>query len=665
MEHNTSWVSRVLILENDETRLKQLEDVCKNLSIPSIQTGKNFEDVGSSLSTENCSLVIISDNFSTSLEQVIQHIKSQGLEANTPLILSTQNKDPSYIRKAMGLGIGSIITNAANQTLVTKAFNFCRRREESGKLKKILDKLSFFSELDEKERSSLLSATALRKFQAGEEIFAKGDSAEEFYVLIKGQVKALLWRDHKHMNEIDISEGSPFGEMAILDQMPRSAWCIASSDCLVLEIGRHIFDDKSLLIRHKICASLAVIFARRIRNMNNSLVKTCSNQPQEEKEEKKPLPPPPKKEVVEEKAPEKKEPIAAQKKEEPKAPKVEEEKEEEEQQDDQKPVNPYIEPTGVAENYHPKVDTQEAYDVLLKKIQLRTDFIAAKIPQAIADLVRNRMVGYWTGGKLAKINPHVHWNLKKMFTPGSTHTKRAFHVVAVYGKGLVAMKDAYLDLTFSHRVIGMEEIGCAGTFLGNTGMIDRFIEEQCLKNAIKLDLEIPIDRLWKRQEVIEFLTHTHTDVRDDTLFVVFDDKDGKNTKKIRDRFPMNQIVTIVKGTGFDPQDLPSIFSQPEEELEKEGVLLPKNQYEGKGFYQGQTVFLADLSPFYKDTSMNKSGHIFGTIAIFAQVGPNYSGVIWGSKGGAEGAVKAARAMFGVKGSSNPADLAAAVSWADG
>ena len=45
-------------------------------------------------------------------------------------------------------------------------------------------------------------------------------------------------------------------------------------------------------------------------------------------------------------------------------------------------------------------------------------------------------------------------------------------------------------------------------------------------------------------------------------------------------------------------------------------------------------------------------------------GDDYSGIVWGSKGGAEGAVRAAKAMFGIKGAQSQDDLSRAIQWAD-
>ncbi|MDF2576757.1 MAG: hypothetical protein K0S74_241 [Chlamydiales bacterium] len=327
-------------------------------------------------------------------------------------------------------------------------------------------------------------------------------------------------------------------------------------------------------------------------------------------------------------------------------------------------LNPMSSVTGRAETYNTEVKTPDDYEAIQRKINSRLEFFAAKIPSVISDMIVNKLFGYLTGGKLAKVNPYKIWD-PKLFSEGSTRLLRALHMVVVSSIGNEAYKEAFHELPLTHRVVGFPQLGCVGTFLGSEEDIDRYLIGHDLKTAIQLDMEIPIDRLWGGKDCIEFLTHTIKDVRPETLFLVFDDYEGCNTKLIRKKFPDHQIITIVYGTGFNKEDIATIFTQPEQELTDFGFLKQRKDYTETGFYSGQTFFLPDFSLLY--TSVDKCGdigHLFGMITILAKLGPDYSGITWGSKGGAEGAVKAARAMYGIKGAQSASDIAAAINWAD-
>ena len=51
----------------------------------------------------------------------------------------------------------------------------------------------------------------------------------------------------------------------------------------------------------------------------------------------------------------------------------------------------------------------------------------------------------------------------------------------------------------------------------------------------------------QEKEGIEFITHTSKDIREDTLFLILDEADGKTTYQLRQTFPEHQMITIVAG----------------------------------------------------------------------------------------------------------------------
>jgi CRP-like cAMP-binding protein len=661
------------------------------------------------LDRERYHLVVVGDDFlaeekKTAFEALKKAIQKRSL----PWIFYTSSKDMSFIRNAVQEGFSAVLHYPFEEHVLPRVLLNCLRKDNSDEVSESVHKAEFFDELSEEEINELLRVAIPRRFEVGEEIITRGDPADGFYVLLKGQVMAIIAKKGKNAVDVPIEEGSPFGEMAILDNSPRSAWCVASQESLVLEIGSHIINDSTYGLRLKLFAKIAVILAGRIRKMNKLIDKTIQDgyehvmanpedvrvfdamasfaashdqdegyvdfeahagEGHEESSEEAYS----EGELLESVLSEGNEDSAEEE-----APETEGAKETEEGADENvekmiaKPKkieeeNPFSVPTGEAEEYDESVRSDEEYDVLVRKINLRADFIVAKVPRTLGEMVCNRMYGYWVGSKLARMNPHCQWN-EKSFVPGSPQLKHALHLVVVCPDGDKAYKKVFLDLPLTHRVVGLTQIGCSGTLLGSDKTIERYLNGDKLEKAIQLDLETPIDRLWRGLEVIEFLTHTSADVRRETLFLVFDKEDGTYTHRVREKFPDHQILTVVKGYGFNMDEPSSMFSMTEDLLQEKGFLVPKGAYtgEGTGFYNGETVFFSDFSEFYKTTkSMKNYGYVFGTVGVVARVGPDYSGVVWGSRGGAEGAVKAAKAMFGVKGAQSSTDIASAVSWADG
>ncbi|MBN4067320.1 Crp/Fnr family transcriptional regulator [Simkania negevensis] len=528
-------------------------------------------------------------------------------------------------------------------------------------LTKLIKRSSFFRDFAPHELQLVLKNLSVKIFNAHERILSKGDPATALCILLGGRVGARLFETHTTPFDWQVEEGNCFGNIALVSQSPHPCHYIAMADnTTVLQLPATLVTEQNSPLRDKVLTKMSEQLANyfvRIGSFLGDWLPQSGNVGIYE-----PLPPSPKQEVVPEKeiAPAKK-PLQKQKVANKRHAKGEEEGKEEEEEEE---PNPFGNSRGIADKYDNSVHEKEEYDVLERKISLRTDFIFYKLPRALPETVCKKLYGYWTGGKLAKVNTHCRWN-PKTFTPGTPRLKKALHLIVIASDGEQAYRECYLNLPFSQHIIGLIDIGCAGTFLGSDEAIDRYLNDENLKKAIIFDFDIAIDRISKGKEVIEFLTHTTKDVREQTLFLVFDNKDGNNTQKVRKRFPTHQIVTVVKGTKFDDEEPSSMFSQPEEDMSKEGIVVIKNKFRGKGFYSGETFFLPDYSIYFEGLeAMGQYGYIFATMTILCNVGPDYSGIVWGSKGGTQGAARAAKAMFGLKGPQSVSDIVDAISWAD-
>ncbi len=77
----------------------------------------------------------------------------------------------------------------------------------------------------------------LRSFKAGEVIFKEGDPAEELFVVKTGSVEIRL--GNRLLDTLP--ERSIFGEMALIDQGPRSATAVAATDATLVPVGEKQF----------------------------------------------------------------------------------------------------------------------------------------------------------------------------------------------------------------------------------------------------------------------------------------------------------------------------------------------------------------------------------------------------------------------------------------
>jgi len=76
-------------------------------------------------------------------------------------------------------------------------------------------------------------------FEAGQVIFERGDPSDYMYGIMSGEVEI---RIGDRLLET-IGDGSVFGEMALIDDEPRSATAVAKSDCRVVQVSAPAFHE--------------------------------------------------------------------------------------------------------------------------------------------------------------------------------------------------------------------------------------------------------------------------------------------------------------------------------------------------------------------------------------------------------------------------------------
>ena len=96
------------------------------------------------------------------------------------------------------------------------------------------------------ERSSDGAASwrhRLRQFGSGEVIFHEGDLGTEMYIVQEGQVEILRLGSEGPRRLALLERGDFFGEMSILDELPRTATAAAVTDARLVEINGATFDE--------------------------------------------------------------------------------------------------------------------------------------------------------------------------------------------------------------------------------------------------------------------------------------------------------------------------------------------------------------------------------------------------------------------------------------
>jgi CRP/FNR family transcriptional regulator, cyclic AMP receptor protein len=128
--------------------------------------------------------------------------------------------------------------------------------------------VDLFSTLDKKELQVLAKSSQERTYNSGSTIFLQGDIGVGLYVVKSGKIR-LTQSNNPDRAEIDLGTAGPgevMGEMALLDDLPRSATATAEGDVDVLVLP--VWEFRSVLRQHPdITLKLLASLSRRLRKV--------------------------------------------------------------------------------------------------------------------------------------------------------------------------------------------------------------------------------------------------------------------------------------------------------------------------------------------------------------------------------------------------------------
>lgn len=128
--------------------------------------------------------------------------------------------------------------------------------------------LRLFATLKTSELRVIDSLLHERQYLKGEIVFDEGEEGQALYVVLSGTV--LICRQGSPDTEriAEIQAGNLFGELALLDGVPRVAQARAATDCMLASLSRSDFNglvETHAVIASKVLLQLARELAQRIR----------------------------------------------------------------------------------------------------------------------------------------------------------------------------------------------------------------------------------------------------------------------------------------------------------------------------------------------------------------------------------------------------------------
>jgi CRP/FNR family transcriptional regulator, cyclic AMP receptor protein len=135
-------------------------------------------------------------------------------------------------------------------------------------MKRYIDNIrnvNLFSTLSDNEIEVISKITYTNTYNRGQVVCQEGETGDALYVILKGKAKVCLYDENGREYILDvIGKDGFFGELSLIDELPRSANVITMETCELLVVKRQDF-HRVLMENPTITVSILKTLSRRLR----------------------------------------------------------------------------------------------------------------------------------------------------------------------------------------------------------------------------------------------------------------------------------------------------------------------------------------------------------------------------------------------------------------
>jgi cAMP-binding proteins - catabolite gene activator and regulatory subunit of cAMP-dependent protein kinases len=190
------------------------------------------------------------------------------------------------------MGVKTMATSQSSTDNALWRNLFSQRVIREGTIEEVLSKVPAFANLAPRELKEVAAIVHKREYRSGEPVFYQGDPGLGMYIVKDGEVSIVIQGKDGNERELALfGDGDFFGELALLDESPRSANAVCKTECTLIGFFRpDLFEliEKNTTLGIKIVLKLAEIVAQRLRHTDKELSKVKSQlerlQAQEERD---------------------------------------------------------------------------------------------------------------------------------------------------------------------------------------------------------------------------------------------------------------------------------------------------------------------------------------------------------------------------------------------
>jgi ATP/ADP translocase len=133
----------------------------------------------------------------------------------------------------------------------------------------LLKEIDIFSGLSASELAAIAAVTEEMAYEQDQVVIKQNDIGETVFLIIEGKVSVLMEKENGREETIDhMTSGAAFGEMALIDNAPRSATIRTNTPCRFLILHKQEFKETAMEFP-RIALQICSVLSRRIRHLHS------------------------------------------------------------------------------------------------------------------------------------------------------------------------------------------------------------------------------------------------------------------------------------------------------------------------------------------------------------------------------------------------------------
>ena len=154
-------------------------------------------------------------------------------------------------------------------------YKYCLLNPNSPNLEEVKKKMAKIKPYTDTSTFNTDTKQFIRSYPKGTMLFAEGESGPELYIIQKGSIRITKIVNDNEVILALLKAGDIFGEMALLENKPRSASAIVNEDSVLLAVNRANFKEM-VIEQPKVISRLTSSLSERIwslyRQLKNTLI---------------------------------------------------------------------------------------------------------------------------------------------------------------------------------------------------------------------------------------------------------------------------------------------------------------------------------------------------------------------------------------------------------